>query len=167
MAITVEDGTIVTGAESYCTVAFADEYHAKRGNAAWDLLDAVDQKEPALRKATDYLEQAFFSLWKGIRVEDDQALSWPRRYAYIDDYTLIDDNIVPEAVKRACAELALKASAAELAPDMTQGVVSETVGPISVTYDAGSPQRKRYRAIENMLAPYLKAGGGAMVRIDR
>ena len=167
MAIIVEDGTIVTGAESYCTVAFADEYHAKRGNAAWDLLDAVDQKEPALRKATDYLEQAFFSLWKGIRVEDGQPLSWPRKCAYIDDYTLIDDNIVPEAVKRACAELALKASAAELAPDMTQGVVSETVGPISVTYDTGSPQRKRYRAIENMLAPYLKAGGGAMVRIDR
>ena len=167
MSIIVEDGTKVVGAESYISVAEADAYHSKRGNTAWDLLDTTDQKEPALRKATDYLEQAFFSLWKGIRVEDGQPLSWPRKCAYIDDYTLIDDNIVPEAVKRACAELALKASAAELAPDMTQGVVSETVGPISVTYDTGSPQRKRYRAIENMLAPYLKAGGGAMVRIDR
>lgn len=167
MSIIVEDGTIVTGAESYCTVAFADDYHAKRGNTAWDLLDTTDQKEPALRKATDYIEQAYQSRWKGYRVDEDQALSWPRYDVYIDDIVSIDGSVIPEAVKRACAELALKAATAELSPDLTQGVTSESVGPISVTYDKNSPQGTRYRAIDNMLAPYLKAGGGAMIRLER
>jgi len=38
MALIVEDGSIVTGAESYCTVAFANTYLANRGYTAWDAL---------------------------------------------------------------------------------------------------------------------------------
>jgi hypothetical protein len=80
---------------------------------------------------------------------------------------LVDDASVPEIVKRACAELALKASAADLAPDLTQGVVREQVGPIAVEYDKNSPQATRYKAIGAMLSPYLKAGGGCSVRLVR
>ena len=159
MALIVETGAIVTGAESYCTVAFADEYHAKRGNAAWDALDDTDAKEPALRKATDYMLAMFKGRWQGTIVDEDQALDWPRYGVIVDGYDVAYDS-VPLAVQKACAELAYRASTADLSPDLSQGVLSESVGPISVTYDKSSPQRTRYRAIDALLSPYLKAGGG-------
>lgn len=159
MSIITEDGTIVTGAESYCTVAFADEYHAKRGNAAWDALDDTDAKEPALRKATEYMTAVYRARWQGVRYTETQALDWPRAGVVRDSWQ-VDTDEIPVEVQRACAELALRASAADLNPDLTQGVLSEQVGPISVTYDKSSPQRTRYAAIDAILSPYLKAGGG-------
>ena len=159
MALIVETGAIVTGAESYCTVAFANTYLANRGYTAWDALDDTDSKEPALRKATDYLTAMFKGRWQGEIVDKDQALDWPRYDVVVDGYE-VGYTIVPEAVKRACAELAYRASTSDLSPDLNQGVLSETVGQISVTYDKNSPQRTRYAAIDAMLSPYLKAGGG-------
>jgi hypothetical protein len=159
MSLICEDGSIVTGAESYCTVAFANTYLANRGYTAWDALDDTDQKEPALRKATDYMLAMFKGRWQGEIVDEDQALDWPRYDVVVDGYE-VDYTIVPTAVQRACAELAYRASTADLSPDLSQGVLSETVGQISVTYDKNSPQRTRYAAIDAMLSPYLKAGGG-------
>lgn len=179
MALIVETGTGSEVAESLCSVDFADTYHAKRSNIAWDALDTTDQKEPALRKATDYIIQAYQARWKGYRVSATQALDWPRSEVYIDpvasvnipvgwEYSnLVPSNIVPEPVKKACAELALKAATLELNPDLTQGVLQETVGPISVTYDKASPQRTRYAAIDAMLQPYLLSGGGISMRLVR
>jgi len=158
MALIVEDGSIVTGAESYCTVAFANTYLANRGYTAWDALDDTDAKEPALRKATDYMLAMFKGRWQGTIVDEDQALDWPRYGVIVDGYDVAYDS-VPLAVQKACAELAYRASTADLSPDLSQGVLSESVGPISVTYDKSSPQFTRYRAIDALLSPYLKAGG--------
>ena len=159
MAIVVEDGTGKSTAESYISVADASTYHTARGNTAWAALTTDALREAALRKATDYMRQAYRSRWQGYRVNEDQALDWPRYDVEVEGYA-VDSDIVPTEVKNACAELALKASSADLNPDLTQGVLSEQVGSISVTYDKNSPQRTRYAAIDAMLAPYLKAGGG-------
>ena len=159
MSLIVEDGSIVTGAESYISVADASTYHTARGNAAWAALASDTVREQCLRKATDYMEQVYRSRWQGCRVGETQALSWPRYDIEVEGYA-VDSDIVPTEIKNACAELALKASAAELNPDLTQGVLSETVGSISVTYDKASPQFTRYKAIDAILSPYLKAGGG-------
>jgi len=159
MALEVEDGSIVTGAESYCTVAFASTYHTARGNTAWAALATDALREAALRRATDYMRQAYRSRWQGYKVNEDQALDWPRYDVEVEGYA-IDSDIVPTEIKNACAELALRASAADLNPDLTQGVAREKVGQIEVEYDKASPQFTRYRAIDALLSPYLKAGGG-------
>lgn len=159
MAIVVEDGTGKSTAESYISVADASTYHTARGNTAWAALTTDALREAALRKATDYMRQAYRSRWQGYKVNEDQALDWPRYGVEVEGYA-VDSDIVPTEVKNACAELALKASAAELNPDLTQGVLSEQVGSIQVTYDKASPQFTRYRAIDAIIAPYLKAGGG-------
>ena len=166
MALEVEDGTGKSTAESYISVADASAYHTARGNAAWAALASDTVREQCLRKATDYMEQVYRSCWQGCRVGETQALSWPRYSVVVEGY-LVDDASVPEIVKRACAELALKASAADLAPDLTQGVVREQVGPIAVEYDKNSPQATRYKAIDAMLAPFLTSGGGCSVRLER
>jgi len=163
MALIVEDGTVVTGAESYITVTAADTYFSNRGDATWAALTAT-KKEEALRKATDYMTQAYRPRWKGYRKDGTQLLDWPRSFVYLEPFVhgivgtypfLVSDVIVPTEVKNACAELAVKASAAALAPDLERAVASETIGPISTTYDAASIEHTRYRAIDLMLRPYL------------
>ena len=159
MSLEVELGTGSATAESYISVADASTYHSNRGNTAWASLSTDAIREQCLRKATDFMRQAYRSRWQGYKVNEDQALDWPRYGVEVEGYA-VDSDIVPTEVKNACAELALKASSADLNPDLTQGVLSEQVGSISVTYDKNSPQRTRYAAIDAMLAPYLKAGGG-------
>lgn len=166
MSITVEDGSIVAGAESYQTVAGADTYHSNRGNTSWAAL-ATPAKEQALRKATDYMTQAYRSRWKGFRVDTNQALDWPRAYVYINDYAIseeVSSTTIPSEIKAACSELALRASTEELAADLDPAVTSEAIGSLSVSYAAGTSQVKTYRAIDMILKPYLKSGGsGAQI----
>ena len=166
MALIVEDGSGKSDSESYISVADASTYHTARGNAAWAALATDALREAALRRATDYMRQAYRSRWQGYKVNEDQALDWPRYDVEVEGYA-IDSDIVPTEIKNACAELALRASAAELSPDLTQGVVREQVGPIAVEYDKHSPQATRYKAIDAMLSPYLRAGGGCSVRLER
>ena len=159
MALEVEDGTGKSTAESYISVADASSYHTARGNTAWAALATDALREAALRRATDYMRQAYRSRWQGYKVNEDQALDWPRYDVEVEGYA-IDSDIVPTEIKNACAELALRASAADLNPDLTQGVAREKVGQIEVEYDKASPQFTRYKAIDAILSPYLKAGGG-------
>ncbi|MFA5424619.1 MAG: DnaT-like ssDNA-binding protein [Phycisphaerae bacterium] len=160
MSLIVEDGTGLSTAESYISVADAGTYHSNRGNAAWAALASDTVREQCLRKATDYMVGTYRDRWQGLRTDADvQALCWPR-YGVVIEGVSIDDNVIPEPVKRACCELALKAATAELSPDLTQGVLSEQVGSIAVTYDKSSPQNVRYKAVDAILAPYLASGGG-------
>ena len=159
MALIVEDGSGKSDSESYISVADASTYHAARGNTAWAALATDALREAALRKATDFMRQVYRSRWQGYKVNEDQALDWPRYYVEVEGYA-IDSDIVPTEIKNACAELALRASAADLNPDLTQGVAREKVGQIEVEYDKASPQFTRYKAIDAILSPYLKAGGG-------
>lgn len=167
MALIVEDGSGLPNAESYISVVDADTYFANRGNAAWAALDTAT-KEQSLRAATDYMAQTFRLRWVGMRVTVAQSLDWPRAWVPIPDSpggyraspAYMPLNVVPSEVSRACAELAVRSSAAELSPDLTTQVTRETVGPITVEYAQGARQAPYYHAVEALLAPYLKARGG-------
>lgn len=175
MTLIVEDGTGLANAESYISVADATTYHANRGNTAWASLASDTVREQLLRKATEYMMQAYRSSWKGYRATTTQALDWPRGDVDIPDtpggyggypayYALTD---IPIEVKRACAELALKANSGALAPDLTQMLKRQKVGPLEQEFSEYSPQSKRYRAIDLMLASLLKGVGGVSVRLVR
>ncbi len=165
MALIVEDGTGKANAESYVTVADATAYHAARGNAAWAAVASDSEREQLLRKATDHMEADYGQRWKGDRATTVQALSWPRFNACVNN-AYISGNVVPLAVQRACAELALRAILNDLAPDLGAQVQSETVGPISTTYAAGARQQTKYQAVDSMLSGLL-AGGSSMVKLVR
>jgi hypothetical protein len=177
MTIIVEDGTGLSTAETYISVADADTYFSNRANTTWSALTTAN-KEASLRKAADYLLQVYRLRWKGTRVNSTQALDWPRSYVARDDYTYSGINgyttiggnyyypsdEVPTEVARACAELAVKASADELSPDLGRRTIREKVDVIEVEYDPNSPQSTIYRAIDNMLAPFLNGGGAYAFR---
>lgn len=154
MALVVESGIGMADAESYISVADATTRHASLGNAAWAALASDTVREQALRRATQYMLQAYRIRWSGERSTSTQALDWPRYGVVVDGYQLASDSI-PVEVANACADLALKASAADLSPDLTRGVLRKKIGPLETEYDPNSPQAKRYTAIDRMLAPYL------------
>ncbi len=129
MSIVVEDGTGKSTAESYISIADADTYFINRGITSWDALDNTDDKEPALRKATEYMINEYRQRWQGARLTEAQALDWPRVGVVVGSWT-VDSDSVPEIVARACAELALKSISDELQADLTQGVLKEKVVPI-------------------------------------
>jgi hypothetical protein len=167
MSLNVETGTGSSTSESFASVADADLYHSNRGNSAWAAIASTALKEAALRKATDFMEQSYRLRWLGYRVSITQALSWPRDevqrqdFTFLNQYSYYPNNEVPSEVKNACAELALKASADELSPDLTQGVIREKVDVLEVEYDKYSSQSPRYVAIDRLLAPFLNGSSAS------
>jgi hypothetical protein len=119
-------------------------------------------REQLLRKATEYMTAVYGLRWAGIRKTDTQALDWPRLYVprrETNGTLYLSDTSVPVAIQRACAELAVRASSDDLAPDVGAQVKQEVVGPISVTYADGARQDTRYALVDSMLAAYLKGAG--------
>jgi len=159
MALIVEDGTGLVNSESYISVADATTYHANRANSDWLL---ITDKEAALRKATEYMLQVYRFNWTGYRAVTTQALDWPRSMVYLNDYAeeiSVSSTIVPNEVKNACAELALKTYTDPLLlQDTTDNVVKEVIGPITVQYsDSSADKYKSYSAVNSMLRPYFRS----------
>lgn len=152
-------------ADSYVSVAEADAYHAKRGNTAWTAAD-VPGKEGALVRATGYVDAEYG--WKGIRATSIQALAWPRYDVEVDGYPVLT-TVIPQKVKDAVCEMALKALAGDIAPDVLPDVVTETtVGPITKKYAPAKQNggRKRYTYVDSLLAP-LVSGGSGQIKLTR
>lgn len=161
MALIVEDGSGLSTAESYASVATADAYWAARNNTTWSgLTTAV--KEANLRVASEYLGARFAGRWRGVRVKTTQALDWPRSDVCVDGVTLVY-NVLPPQLVRAVCELALKLVTAPLVADETAQVKSETVGPLSVVYADGARQQTRYAYVEYLLAPLVRGAGSIPV----
>jgi len=166
----VEDGTGLSNADSYASLAESNLYHANHGNVDWSDIDATT-KEQLLRKATDYMVAQYRLQYAGYRRYSTQSLDWPRLYVPLIDSLsanvfpqYVDFDIVPTIVKNACAELALKSYTAILMQDLTQGVIREKVDVIEVEYDKYSPQQTRYAQIDAMLSVFFKQQGNDMSR---
>lgn len=152
MAFTVEDGTVVEGANSFCSVAFADSYFQLRDISAWDGSDS--QKEVALIKASDYLTYIFE--YKGCLVSEEQPLSFPR--------IINGETVYPIQVQYACCELALIAQSEELYAEpsndesMNASQYKIVIGPIeeSITNETNDVQTKKFPKAESYIKKYLK-----------
>jgi hypothetical protein len=132
MAIIVEDGTIVAGANSLASVADGDSYHDGRVSAtAWTSADTAT-KEVALQTATTMLNSMV--TWKGGLVDLAQPLSWPRQSVYDNEGRLIATNIVPLAVVSATAELARGLISSDLTQETGDALERIKVDVIELEY---------------------------------
>lgn len=169
MALTVETGAGLVNADSYASVAEATAYFAARARADdWDL---IDDKDAALRAATEYLQSVYGTRWDGMRTFSAQALDWPRiGVPRLDDASgEWASNAVPLAVKRACMELAIRWSpTTPLLTDLGRETLSERVDVIAVTYAQGASRQTQYAAVAAMLRPFLRGGsGGNYIEAER
>lgn len=161
MAFTVEDGTGVADANAYITVAWANAYHADRGNTAWTGADAL--KEQAIVRATDYIETRWTGQFRGTPefLDPLQPLQWPRLNAY--DANGIAYEGIPDLLMRATAEYALRALSAALMPDpeYAQGattLVRKKIGPIETETryaEVVNPIVHEYPLADRLLRPLL------------
>lgn len=200
--------TQINGANAYIDEAFFALYHTSRGNAVPAGKTAA-QIQAAIVKATDYIDQKYrFSGVKLLQSFGNAALgsnsmlleSWLTPFAVQSRGFLVSavskqstqwprqgvvdhngDNVhgIPEAVKAACAELAIRVlNGVSLQPDYDPGLVGaggvvaevmKKVGPLEVLtrYDTkvGLGFFASFPQIDRMLskAGLLKAGGSRTV----
>ena len=130
MALIVEDGTGMATAESYVSVAAADDYLNKRNRDTTWTTYTTPQKEGYLRAATEYVDAV--CAWKGTVSTVDQALGWPRGNVLDKWGRLIASDEIPTQVKNAVAEVAAQGAIAQTGEQM---IKEETVGPITTVYE--------------------------------
>lgn len=115
MALIVEDGSGVVGAESYNSVAELDEYHLKMGNDDWPQPPETGddpnlaKKEAMARRSTVFLDARYGTLAGGIKTNPDQGLLFPRTGFITALGIEIGPNEIPKEYKNAQAEAALYA----------------------------------------------------------
>jgi hypothetical protein len=156
--MTVEDGTGLSTANSYASVAEADAYHALRGHTAWTGTDP--EKEAALIRATAYIDGEYSSRWPGVRYTGEQALDWPRNGAADSDGYIQEG--VPTAVKVATVEAALieltDAGSLSVAQERGGAIIREKVGPIETEYASTAQASTVYPSIKMALSRLIKTG---------
>lgn len=163
MTLIVEDSTGLPDAESYLSVIDADTYWVKRNYQIWATF-SQSQKEAALRQATSYIDGTYS--FKGIILNISQALSWPRQDVF--DYEGRPLTGIPQKLKDACAELALKTISAPLLEDVTRDatVKRQKVGTLEVEYFEGAFLSKSYPYID-LLLKGIGENTGARRRLQR
>jgi hypothetical protein len=162
MTLVVEDGTGVTGADAYISLADAEALYLDRFGSAWSGTDA--EKEAAIRRATSYVDSLNFV---GTPANGrDQALAWPREDATDRDGEDIAKTELPREVERATGILAFAelTTPGILTPEIDRTAITkrEKVGSIEVEY-AGNPgteswQRTTITAAMDILKPLIVSG---------
>jgi len=134
MALVIEDGSIVSGANSYITVANYKSWADDRG-----IHYLTDTKiENAIYRAMDWFERQFFI---GNKANENQLLQWPRTEALIDGY-YADATEIPTQVKNALYEATkVQLDGNSELENQTRKTLRERVGEIEVEYAENSENR--------------------------
>lgn len=135
MALKVEDGTGVTGADSLVSRATYIAYAAAVGVTIADA-DAADQELREAMRVIDSVEPRM----QGVRESRDQALSFPRSGMIVNGWGYASDEI-PQAAKDAQMELALYINAGNdpYNPEERKIVTQERVeGAVDIRYAVGA-----------------------------
>ena len=106
MPLIVEDGSIVPSANSYVSLAESDAYFLTYGNFDWAGSD--EDKEQALVNATRAVELMYGPRYLSYPLSMNQGLLFPR-YTFRDKLLRYHpSNTIPQALKDAVCEVALK-----------------------------------------------------------
>lgn len=156
MALIVEDGSIVAGANSYNSVAEIRSYASARGYAL--PTDDVDVEKLAVQ-ATDYLE-TFRKRYQGSRTDPaNQSLQFPRYGVVLDGYIYVDSNVIPGELKLAHCQATVEAYENDLLPNGSAKVKKEKVDVLEVEYQESSLSEVSFPKVDALIEPLLKSGG--------
>lgn len=156
-----EDGTGILGANAFCDLAFASQFHENEGTlAAWAALASDDVRKSSLVVATTYLSSGY--QWIGSPYNLVAGyLAWPRWGAYDAAGVLYAG--VPDLVKRATAWLALQHNTTRLDKpfDAARDLKSVAItGSLDITWNEGASAAAapRYGYVDQLLAPLMLSG---------
>lgn len=159
MALVIENGTGVVGANSYATLATIRTYAANRGVT----LSADDTVlEPLVHKAMDFIE-GHRGRFQGSKTDTTQALQWPRTGVSIDGEE-IDTDAIPDILVSLLCRLCMEQDAGtDLTPTRNSAFITEEkVGPLTTKYSeaigGGAGSTPTMPAVDALLEPLLKTG---------
>lgn len=171
MTLTVEDGTGLTNADAFVSLAGFKAHCDARGTDYSAYSDA--KLEQAIVRATDFLSESHS--WKGYKVNargasgGEQSLAWPRYGVTDGGGYAVASTSVPWEIERATYEVA----AAEMANPGTmqpvyigsERVRREKIGPIETEYDVSDTSAQAARpvllAVRDLIGGLLESGGGS------
>jgi hypothetical protein len=167
MALIVEDGTVVAGADSYLSLADANTYHSSHGSPTAWASATNEAKEAALRYATMWIDGKF--TWQGSITSESQVLDFPRSNVWDEQGRALGTNTIPQRLKDATAEMALAHVGAALNASLARGgqVRREQVGPIAIEYLEGANPETDYPYVKRLLSGYTSSQGARSVPVTR
>jgi hypothetical protein len=155
LALTIEDGTGVEGAESYASAEDLQDYAAIRGID----LPEEEEQEQLLVKAMDYVE-SFRDRFKGDWRFGPGYLQWPRLNVWLGSFNIEG---IPIELKKAQCQVAIELLTVD--PMETQSgaaVTVEQVGPIRTEYAVRAdsrPAEPTMPKVDALLEPLLRNFG--------
>ena len=158
MTLIIEDGSLVSGANSYVSDAEYVAYAAARGKSIG--LDAT-AREIELIKAMDYIE-GHRAKFKGDKFTEEQALQWPRAFVQIDGFYIDTDEIPVDLKNAQLAAASILNTEDLLLTGSNQNIQREKLDKLEVAYfSGGSYETVRTETVDVYLNSLLKAAGGA------
>ena len=163
MTLTVEDGSQVTGANTYVTDLEYTTYATAHGLTVGS--DAPT-REIELLNAMVFIE-SHRRVFRGLKVSKDQAVQWPRTAVWVDSFPINADEI-PEDLKNAQIEAAVATRAIGLLKTTNnQNVKRQKVDVLELEFFSGgsweNARADRVDVFLNVLLRNSALGMGALV----
>jgi hypothetical protein len=146
MTVTVTATAGAANANSYLTVAQADDLADDYLSTLKWSSATTDNKGRALIMATRYLDQLD---WIGSRASTTQALDWPRTDAECGEWSF-SNTVIPDPIKQACFDLAEAL--------LTTPTLLSTTGPGNAELIPGIPNASLKSARVDVIAVDFKDG---------
>lgn len=171
LVIIVADGTN-PDANSYIDAQFADDYANSIGSDVW--CDNASKQSLALIQSARFLDLRYGQRFKGIPLDPEQILQYPRRFKPVG-CTTQHEPAIPRALKYAQAHLAiqfLEDGALDLNANATQNVISTSVsvgnGAVAETIQYAKPVQESYFSVaDGYIAQLHQSFSSAIVPILR
>lgn len=143
--IIIEDGSVVSGANSYATVAEFTQFCSDRNIT---IVSTYGDESQLLIKAMDYFEQQPF---KGIKYLETQPLQFPRSDLWVDGY-LEESDQIPQLVKDAQITIAVSIMTGnDPLSSVSRAVKREKVDVLEVEYMDNAAGSVIIRSVGNIL----------------
>ena len=167
MALIIEDGSIVAGANSFVSDS---QFSAWALLAGYVLPHTESERESALYKAFLFINQTYDNRLAGYRIDPVQTGIFPRSSVYAYGF-LVPSNSIPEDIKLAQMSAAVSIGlGADTNSIKDSGDLSSftVVGVYSETYSesGGTPTIPEMPAVTRYLSAYMKSSGGISLSKD-
>ncbi len=158
MALIAEDGTGLSNADSYVSVAQADSYVSDTFFSGEWVTNDTTTKEKLLKNATRLID-SFFD-FNGEKSVATSSLRWPRTGVYDKDGIEISSALVPKGIIFATIEMAIALQANNfVGENESRGVSSVKVDAIEIQFERSEKTLK----IPSSVTHYIRGLGYASV----
>lgn len=164
----VEDGTGLSNANTYVSIAEADAYLEEFGTPATWAAATEEQKRIACKKATRYMDLHY--VWAGTRRVVDQALGFPQVGIEDRDGNVVSCESVPVKAKQCCIYLASRVIEGDdlMAVEETEASIKrkkDVIGPLTeeVEYTGGETPAIFYPIADGLVEEFVQSSSNSCV----